>query len=71
MGKRNGRKTGRPLENDKPVRIIETGEVYPNYICAAEAINGNRSNVYLCLKGTRPTHLGYSFEFVENDKEAT
>lgn len=58
------RKAGRPLENKRKVRIVETGEVYDNYILAAKAINGDRSCVYLCLNGTRPKHKGYTFEYV-------
>lgn len=60
-------KNGRPLTNDRPVRIIETGEVFKNYIEAAKAIGGSRSNVYLCLTGNRASHKGYSFEYVEDD----
>ena len=60
------RKNGRPLENNRKVRIVETGEVYDNYVEAAKAINGNRTCVYLCLKGNRPKHLGYSFEYEED-----
>ena len=53
------RKNGRPIENNKPVRIIETGEVYDNYI------DGNRACVYLCLKGDRARHKGYTFAYEE------
>lgn len=56
-------KNGRPLENTSPVRINELNKVYPNYIEAAKAINGNRSCVYLCLKGFRGSHKGYTFSF--------
>lgn len=59
------RKNGRPIENNKPVRIIETGEVYDNYIEAANAIDGNRACVYLCLKGDRTRHKGYTFAYEE------
>lgn len=59
------RKNGRPLSNDKPVKIVETGTVYDNYILAAEAINGNRSCIYQCLEGYRKKHKGYTFEYVE------
>ena len=58
------RKAGRPLENRRKVKIVETGAVYDNYILAAEAINGDRSCVYLCLQGTRRKHKGYTFEYV-------
>lgn len=60
------RKNGRPLQNSKPVRIVETGEVYSNYVEAAKAINGNRSCVYLCLKGYRVKHKGYTFAYEED-----
>lgn len=63
--KRRERKNGRPLEHNKPVRIVETGEVYDNYIEAAKAINGNRACVYLCLTGNRPHHMGYTFVYEE------
>lgn len=59
------RKNGRPIENDKPVRIIETGAVYKNYIEAADAISGNRSCVYLCLRGDRARHMGFTFKYEE------
>jgi hypothetical protein len=61
------RKAGRPMENNKPVRINETGEVYPNYVEAAKAIDGNRSCVYLCLHGYRSKHKGYTFSYEEDE----
>ena len=60
--KRN-RKNGRPLENDRPVRIIELGLTFPNYISAAEFVGGDRTCVYSCLKGMRKTHKGYTFMY--------
>lgn len=53
--------------NDRPVRIIETGEIYENYIKAAEAIGGNRGCVYLCLDELvlRHSHKGYHFEYLD------
>ena len=68
MSANSKRKNGRPLEHNKPVRIVETGEVYDNYIKAADAIGGYRACVYLCLKGLRPRHMGYSFRY-EDDVE--
>lgn len=66
MNKRE-RKNGRPLEHDKPVRIVETGVVYPNYIEAAKAVGGNRACVYLCLRGDRARHMGYTFEYEDGE----
>lgn len=59
------RKNGRPLENNRPVRINETGVVYSNYVEAAKAIGGNRGCVYLCLSGYRKQHKGYTFSYEE------
>lgn len=50
-------------QRPKPVRIIETGEVFESENACARAINGNRRNVQQCLKGKRHTHLGYRFEY--------
>lgn len=57
-------KNGRPLEHDRPVRIVELDEVFPNYVEAAKRIDGNRGCVYQCLDGLRKKHKGYSFEYV-------
>ena len=59
------KKNGRPPTENQKVRIVETGEIFNNYREAAESINGNRSCVYLCLKGYRKQHLGFTFEYVE------
>lgn len=64
--KREKFKNGRPMTNNRPVRIIETGKIYSNYVEAANAINGNRSCVYLCLKGCRDNHLGFTFEYADD-----
>ena len=50
------------------IRIKETGELFTSYNKAAKAIDGNRGCVYLCLKGMRKKHKGYSFEFVKREK---
>lgn len=63
--KLESRKNGRPLENNRPVKIVELDKVYPNYLEATKAINGNRSCVYLCLHGDRKRHLGYTFVYEE------
>lgn len=63
-----GRGAGRPAENHTKVRIVETGEIFKNYREAAEAIDGNRGCVLLCLKGWRPSHKGLHFEYVEDEK---
>ena len=51
------------------IRIIETGEEFTSFNKAAMSIGGNRGCVYLCLKGMRSKHKGYSFEFVDGRTE--
>lgn len=50
--------------NKIPVCITETGEKFSSITDCAKAINGNRSDIGECLKGTRNTHLGYHFEYI-------
>lgn len=66
MEKENFKKNGRPPTDNKEVLIVETGEVFKNYRDAAKAIDGNRSCVYLCLKGYRQQHKGYTFRYVDD-----
>lgn len=59
-GKRNpnaGRKS-------KPIRIVETGEIYSKLEECAEAINGDNRHINDCLRGRQRTHRGYHFEYV-------
>ena len=49
----------------KPVRIIETGEVYKSITECEKAINGNNGHICDCLSGRQKTHRGYHFEYVE------
>ena len=62
--KKQYEKRGRPPKH-KPVRIVETDEVFKSYADAATRVGGNRGCVYLCLIGMRHKHRGYSFEYVE------
>lgn len=60
LGKSNpnaGRKT-------KPIRIVETGEVFDGLKECEEAIDGNHRHINDCLKGRQRTHRGYHFEYV-------
>ena len=49
----------------KPVRIVETGVVYPTIRACAKAINGDQPTITGCLKGRHKTHHGYHYEYVE------
>lgn len=47
------------------IRIKETGQIFKSYNAVAKEIGGNRGCVYLCLRGMRGKHKGYTFEFVK------
>ena len=47
-----------------PVRIVETGQSYPDITSWAKDIKGDIGDIYGCLIGERKTHKGYHFEKV-------
>lgn len=51
--------------NERPVRIIETGEVFRSQAECARAIKGSQSNINACLMGRRNKHLGYHYEYAD------
>lgn len=57
-----------PIEhpNAIPVRIIETGEVYPSLRKCAEAIGGDKKSIQDCLSGNISAHKGLHFERVQS-----
>ena len=57
-------------KNGKPVRIIETGEVFNSLTECAEAIGGREHTIYMCLndKYNRKAHKGYHFEYAEKTR---
>ena len=48
----------------KPIRIVETGEVFENLKECEKAIDGNNRHINDCLRGRQNTHRGYHFEYV-------
>lgn len=50
------------------VKIIETGQVFMNAYSCADYIGGHASNIYACLRGKHKRHLGYTFEYVEQEE---
>lgn len=48
----------------KPIRIIETGEIFDTLKDCEEAIDGNNRHINDCLRGRQKTHRGYHFEYV-------
>ena len=45
-----------------PIRIVETGKLYPDITSCAKDINGDIGDIYGCINGKRKTHKGYHFE---------
>ena len=47
-----------------PVRIVETGEVFPStHACARHLDKGSQGDIYECLKNPKKTHKGYHYEY--------
>lgn len=57
--------------HEKPVRVIETGEVFRSITECADAINGDWRNVSMCLHGKRATCNGLHFEFADKPADIT
>lgn len=60
-----GKKNPNAGRKGKPIRVVETGEVYPTLFACEEAINGNNRHINDCLRGRQRTHRGFHFEYVE------
>ena len=59
-----GRKNPNGGRKGKPIRIVETGEVFKSITECEKAINGNNRHICDCLSGRQKTHRGYTFEYV-------
>lgn len=60
---RHAYRTG--LIPSRPVRIVETGEVFKNATECAKYIDGNLTNISACFNGRQHTHKGYTFEYAD------
>lgn len=49
--------------SSKPVRCVETGEIFPSICAAARSINGSDSAISKCCRGIWETYKGYHWEF--------
>lgn len=47
-----------------PVRIVETGQTYPDITSCAKDIEGDTGDIYKCIVGERKSHKGFHFEKV-------
>ena len=61
-----GRKNPNAGRKGKPIRIVETGEVFKDSLECEKKIGGNNRHINDCLKGRQKTHRGYHFEYVDN-----
>ena len=59
---RHAYRTG--LQKVKPIRIVETGEVFESQCECARRIGGSQGTISLCLAGKISTYRGYHFEYV-------
>ena len=50
---------------ERPVRVVETNEVYPSAYECARQLNCNQGHINHCLTGSRKTHNGYHFEYAD------
>lgn len=55
-----------PHNRCKPVRIIETGEVFSSVRECARYVGCQHSNISLCLNGHLKSACGYHYEFVND-----
>lgn len=60
----------------RPVRIVETGEVFDGVCECADAVKGDFRNIYAALNEKRPTAYGLHYEYVDGlpstkDKQKT
>ena len=53
-------------QSSKPVRILETGQVYSSASECARQNNMDSGNIASCCNGNRKTHHGFHFEWAED-----
>lgn len=51
----------------KLIRIVETGEIFRSQNECARHIGGSASGIHDCRSGRHETHMGYHFEFQDDD----
>lgn len=68
-GTRNqtGNGTNKPGPKSRRIRIVETEEVFKSVRDCARYIGGDYSSIYKCLRGEHSNHLGYTFEYLEDN----
>lgn len=65
-GTRLGRLVKNPPEpRHRRILVVQTNEIFNTIGDCADKIGGHPSSIYRVLRGERPHHLGYTFEYVE------
>ena len=59
-----------PQPKMQQIRIVESGKTFPTVQDCAIHIGGSVSSIYRVLRGERRSHLNYTFEYVEELREA-
>ena len=49
----------------RPIRIVETGEIFDDCHDCARHIDGSHWAISACLRGVRHTHHGYHYEYAD------
>jgi len=57
--------TNNPKPKVRRVKVVETCEVFRTISDLARYLQADVSTIYKVLRGERPSHKGYTFEFVE------
>lgn len=66
QGQRLGRLiTEVPQPKFRRIMVVETGMIFNTIHECAEYLNAQTSSIYRVLRGERPHHLGYKFQYVE------
>ncbi len=65
-----GVRLGRLIQNPpgpryRKIQVIETGMIFDTIHDCAEYLKAQTSSIYRVLRGERPHHLGYTFQYVE------
>lgn len=55
--------------SQKPIRVVETGEVFISQNECARRIGGTASGIHDCRSGRHSSHRGYHFEFQNDNGE--
>lgn len=59
-----GKKNPNAGSKGKPIRIVETGEIFKSSMECERKTNYSNKHINDCLKGRQETHRGYHFEYV-------